>query len=68
MQAETLDAVYGTLSESLGRVGERVASLFLATLVLDLIAHHDDAAFAREAIARAERLVQGSDVSPDQGR
>ena len=63
MHAETLDAVYGALSEALGRIGERDASLFLATLVLDLVAHHDDAAFASAAIARAERLTRGEDSS-----
>ena len=67
MQAETLDDVYGALSEALGRIGERDTPLFLATLVLDLIAEHDDASFARAAIARAERLT-GRDDATRQGR
>lgn len=67
MHAESLDQVYGALSEALGRIGAPDAPLFLATLVLDLVAHHDDAAFAREAIARAERLVQ-VDGAVDHGR
>ena len=63
MHAEALDAVYGTLSAALGRLGERDASLFLATLVLDLIASGDDGERVVEAIARAERLTQPDDAT-----
>ena len=58
MHSDALDRVYGVLSETLGRVGEVRAPLFLATLVLDLIAERADAAEALEAIARAERLTR----------
>lgn len=58
MHSDALDRVYGVLSETLGRVGEDRAPLFLATLVLDLIAERADAAGALEAIARAERLTR----------
>ena len=57
MQPEQLDALYAALAEALGRVGEDKAALMLATLSLDLIAHHDDFVEAAEAIARAERLA-----------
>lgn len=58
MHGESLDTVYGTLAAALGRVGERDAPLFLATLALDLIARESDAVFVGEAIARAERLAR----------
>ncbi|MEO8936954.1 MAG: hypothetical protein ABI277_18995 [Burkholderiaceae bacterium] len=56
MNPAELDRIYTTLSEALGRVGEDGASLFLATLVLDVIATHVQAADALAALARAERL------------
>ena len=58
MHSDALDRVYGVLAETLGRVGEDKAPLFLATLVLDLIAERADAAEALDAIARAERLTR----------
>ncbi len=58
MRAETLDDVYGALSTALGRVGEAGAPLFLATLVLDLIARLPDGTVAGDAIERAERLTR----------
>ena len=67
MQTEALDSVYGTLAAALGRIGERDAALFLATLALDLIAREDDAAFVTAAIARAERLARRGD-DDGQGR
>lgn len=67
MHAETLDEVYGLLSAALGRIGERDAPQFLATLALDLIAHQADGDFARDAIVRAERLLR-VDRPTDQGR
>ena len=57
MRADELDDVYGTLSEALGRTGERQASLFLATLALDLITGVDRAVVVA-AIERAERLAR----------
>ena len=57
MRADDLDALYGALAEALGRVGPQHAELLLATLSLDLIAHHGDAARVAESIARAERLA-----------
>lgn len=58
MRADELDALYAALAEALGRVGPERAKLLLATLALDLIAHHDDAAEAAAAITRAERLAK----------
>ncbi len=58
MRADELDALYGALAEAIGRIGPARTELLLATLALDLIAHHDDAARAAEAIARAERLAR----------
>ena len=40
MRAEELDALYTALAEAIARVGESNAPLLLATLSLDLIAHH----------------------------
>lgn len=56
MRADQLDALYTEICGALGRVGEGQASLFLATLSLDLLAHHADPAAAAAAISRAERL------------
>ena len=57
MRPEQLDALYAEICNALARVGEEKASLFLATLSLDLLAHHPDlAAAATAAISRAERL------------
>ena len=58
MRPAELDALYTALAEAIARVGEDRASLFLATLSLDLIAHHADPAAAAEAIERAERLAR----------
>ena len=54
---ERLDDLYTALAEALGRVGDDKSALLLATLALDLIAHHPDADAAADAIARAERLA-----------
>lgn len=56
MTAAELDRIYTMLSEALGRVGEDGASLFLATLVLDVLATHVPPDDALAALARAERL------------
>lgn len=56
MKPADLDRLYTALCEALGRVGERRASLLLATLALDLMARADDSDDVRSAIARAERL------------
>jgi hypothetical protein len=57
MQPEQLDALYATLAEAIDRVGDDKVALLLATLSLDLIAHHADFDAAADAIARAERLA-----------
>jgi hypothetical protein len=57
MRPEELDVLYTSLAQAIARVGEQRASLMLATLALDLIAHQSDPATAAEAIARAERLA-----------
>ena len=67
MQAEALDTVYGTLAAALGRVGERDAALFLATLALELIAGAVDPDCVNAAIVRAERLARPA-YRDDQGR
>jgi hypothetical protein len=56
MKAHELDTLYTALSAALGRVDEEKASLLLATLALDLLAHHADPAIASAAIERAGRL------------
>ncbi len=56
MQPEQLDTLYTELCGALARVGEEKASLFLATLSLALLAHHQDASAAAATIERAERL------------
>ena len=57
IDAEQLDRLYTQLAEALGRVGEARASLFLATLVLDLLAAGVDPSRVPEAIARSESLA-----------
>jgi hypothetical protein len=57
MSPERLETLYTALAEALGRVGESRAQLLLATLALDLIAHHADTDAVAAAIARAERLA-----------
>lgn len=55
MKPTDLDRLYTALCEALGRVGERRASLLLATLALDLMARGDEDV-VQSAIDRAERL------------
>lgn len=57
MSAEELETLYASLAGAIARVGDDKASLLLATLALDLIAHHVAPADAAAAIARAERLA-----------
>lgn len=54
---QSLDRIYGVLAEALGRVGEDRAALFLATVLLDLIASSADHEPVAAAIARGERLA-----------
>ena len=62
MRTDRLDALYTTLAEALGRVGEERTSLLLATLSLEWLSScaEDDARsrFAMAAIERAERLAR----------
>lgn len=58
MTPEELDRIYTALSEALGRVGQDDAPLFLATLVLDVLATHVPPADALRALERAERLCK----------
>ena len=58
MTDHDLDEAYTALSQALGRVGEREAALFLATLSLALIARQPDAGTVLPLIAQAESLVQ----------
>ena len=56
MNPADLDRLYTALCEALGSVGERRASLLLATLALDLMARGVDADVSLSAIERAEKL------------
>jgi len=58
MTDHDLDETYTAMSQALGRVGEREAALFLATLSLALIARQSDAGEVLPLIAQAEALVQ----------
>ncbi len=58
MHTDELDVVYGLLGNALGRIGERDAALFLATLVLDLVTQQPDGTAVTQAIERAERLTR----------
>jgi len=57
MPPDALDALYTSLADALGRVGEARTPLMLATLALDLIAQHGSPQVAAAAIERAERLA-----------
>jgi hypothetical protein len=57
MSPDELETLYATLANAIARVGDARATLLLATLALDLIAHHATPADAATAIARAERLA-----------
>jgi hypothetical protein len=52
-----LDAVYTALAETLGRVGEANAPLFLSTLCLSLLAQQENAAIALNLITQSEGLM-----------
>ena len=58
MTDHDLDETYTAMSQALGRVGEREAALFLATLSLALIARQSHAGEVLSLIAQAEALVQ----------
>ncbi len=57
MSPDELEALYAALANAIARVGDERAPLLLATLSLDLIAHHVGPADAARAIARAEGLA-----------
>jgi hypothetical protein len=57
MQPDQLDTLYAALADAVDRAGDQHA-LLLATLALDLLAHHPDPATALQAILRAERLAR----------
>ena len=52
-----LDQTYAALAETIARVGEAKAPLFLATLALALLSRQTDVAQALALIAQAERLA-----------
>jgi hypothetical protein len=56
MTEHDLDQSYTALSESLARVGEDKATLFLATLSLALLSRQPDASAVLPLITQAERL------------
>ena len=58
MTEHDLDQTYTVLSESLTRVGEDKANLFLATLSLALLSRQPDATAVLPLITQAERLSQ----------
>jgi len=57
MNSAELEVTYTALAECVARVGEAKASLFLATLALDLLSRQPDADSALSHILEAERLA-----------
>jgi hypothetical protein len=58
MNNAEVELTYTALAECIARVGETKASLFLATLALDLLSQQQDADTALRHILQAEQLAK----------
>jgi hypothetical protein len=58
MNNAEIELTYTALAECIARVGDTKASLFLATLALDLLSQQQDADTALRHILQAERLAK----------
>lgn len=62
MNPDELDQVYTRMAQTLTRVGESQAPLFLSILGLSLLSRQADAGTALDLLAQAERACLGEDA------